>query len=356
MNAVHAEKLGSKVAALERGNRLRPVRVVLVGLGAMNSRALPLLLGKAAAVVGAFARSPKKVGRDIGSVAGLEHELGIEVSDDLADLLDRVRPDIAVMATASYLTEVEEQLATCARAGVNAITLAEEMLYPWRTAPQASKRLDDLARSNGVTLTGGGFQDAYLVHLVSVMLGSANRVDQVVGLSTFNVDDFGPEIARDQQVGKTAAEFGLWLREAERPPSFGGNVLDALAAISGLTVTEARRTTQPVFAETEMYCRALDLEIGPGQVIGFADTDVLHTVEGPVLKLGLSGRLFARGEEDVNDWQVLGDPELHLVNPAVDTRGTTCTQLVNRIPDVLAAPPGLVTIAELPPPRLQRAG
>jgi hypothetical protein len=329
------------------------IRGVLVGLGAMNSIALKRLLDREVEIVGAVARSREKVGKDVGVVAGLDRRLGVDVTDDLVGLLEVGRPDIAVIATASYLTEVEEQLASCARAGVNAITLAEEMLYPWRTAPEASRRLDDLARANGVTLTGGGFQDVYLVHLVSALLGSAHRVDQVVGLSTFDVDDFGPEIARDQQVGKTAAEFGLWLRETERPPSFGGNVLDALASMCRLTVTAAERTTQPIFAEGSMYCRALELDVAPGEVIGFADTDVLRTAEGPVLKLGLSGRLFRKGEKDVNDWRVLGDPALRLVNPEVDTQSTTCTQLVNRIPDVIDAAPGLVTIAELPPPRLR---
>ncbi len=329
------------------------IRGVLVGLGAMNSLALKRLLDRDVEIVGAVARSREKVGRDVGVVAGLDRRLGVDVTDDLAGLLEVGRPDIAVIATASYLSEVEEQLACCARAGVNAITLAEEMLYPWRTAPEASRRLDDLARANGVTLTGGGFQDAYLVHLVSALLGSAHRVDQVVGLSTFDVDDFGPEIARDQQVGKSAAEFGLWLRETERPPGFGGNVLDALASMCRLTVTDAERMTQPIFAEESMHCRALELDIAPGEVIGFADTDALRTAEGPVLKLGLSGRLFRKGEKDVNDWRVLGDPELRLVNPEVDTRSTTCTQLVNRIPDVIEAAPGLVTIAELPPPRLR---
>lgn len=319
----------------------------------MDPAALELLLERGVEVVGAAARSGEEVGGDAGDVAGLGRAPGMSVADDVELLLADAAPDVAVVATAGRLADVEEELAAAARAGVDAITLAEEMLYPWRTAPEASRRLDRLARENGVTLTGAGFPDVYLVHLVSALLGSADRVEQVVGLSTFDVDDFGPETARERQVGKTAAEFGLWLREAERPPSFGANVLDALAALSGLTVTEARRTTQPVFADVAMTCRALELEIAPGEVIGFADTDVLRTAEGPVLKLGLGGRLFRDGEQGVNEWRVVGEPELRLENPAVDTRRTAWTQLVNRIPDVIDAPPGLVTIAELPVPRLR---
>lgn len=331
---------------------MRKPRVVLFGLGTMNSIVLRLLAERGAEVVGAIARSPEKVGRDAGEVAGLA-PVGVEVEADAAAVLAASEPDVAVVATASYLSEVEDQLALCLAAGVDTITLAEEMLFPWRTAPAASERLDRLAKENGATLVGGGYQDVYLVHLVSVLLGSAHRVEAISGLSTFDVDDFGPEIARDQQVGKSAAEFGLWLREAERPPSFGGNVLDALADAAGLSVERTQRTTRPVFAEVAMRCESLDLEVPPGAVIGFADSDRAHTAEGPVLSIELSGRLYRKGESDVNEWRVAGEPSLHLRNPAVDTRLTTCTQLVNRIPDLLDAPPGLLAVTELPPPRLR---
>jgi 4-hydroxy-tetrahydrodipicolinate reductase len=111
--------------------------------------------------------------------------------------------------------------------------------------------------------------------------------------------------------------------------------------------------TRPVFAEVGMRCQSLDLEVPPGEVIGFSDRDTAVTAEGPVLSLELSGRLYRESESDVNEWRVAGEPSLHLLNPAVDTRLTTCTQLVNRIPDLLAAPPGLLTVAELPAPRLR---
>jgi hypothetical protein len=53
-------------------------------------------------------------------------------------------------------------------------------------------------------------------------------------------------------------------------------------------------------------------------------------------------------EGDINEWQIAGEPDLVLSNGTVPTQTTTCTQLVNRIPDVIAAPPGLVTVEKLP--------
>lgn len=81
-------------------------------------------------IVGAIARSPEKVGKDLGDLTGLGRELGVTVSDDAAAVFQQTRPDIAVIAVNSYLTDAVEQLRICAEHGVNAVTLSEEMLYP----------------------------------------------------------------------------------------------------------------------------------------------------------------------------------------------------------------------------------
>ena len=63
----------------------------------------------------------------------------------------------------------------------------------------------------------------------------------------------------------------------------------------------------------------------------------------------MTGRVYQPGETDINDWSITGEPDLRLSNPAVPTGVTTVTQFVNRIPDVINAPPGFVTCDQLPP-------
>jgi 4-hydroxy-tetrahydrodipicolinate reductase len=59
--------------------------------------------------------------------------------------------------------------------------------------------------------------------------------------------------------------------------------------------------------------------------------------------------VYGPGESDLNEWIVRGEPdELRLRNDHVPTRLATCTQVINRIPDVINAAPGFVTVAELP--------
>jgi hypothetical protein len=327
---------------------MRRIKAVVYGVGAMNSIATRMMLEKGVDIVGALARSPDKVGKDLGEVAGLEIETGVIVEDDPDRVLATRRADIAVIAVASYMSDMYEHLRRCAEHGVNAVTIAEEALYPWNTAPMQTAELDQLARANGVTITGTGHQDVYWVNLVSMMLGTAHRIETVTGRASWNVDDYGPEVAKDQQVDRTVEEFDAWLAEAARPPTFGRNTLGALVEDLGLTAAEVTSTTRPDIAEQVVTSKALGLIVQPGKVIGFTDVDTVRSHEGMTLTFEMTGRLYVEGEADVNDWTVTGEPSLRLVNPAVPTMMSTVCQLVNRIPDVINAPPGFITIEKLP--------
>ena len=330
---------------------MRRITAIVYGVGAMNSIATRLMLEKGVDIVGALARSPEKVGRDLGEVAGLGFSTGVIVEDDAERVLSTRAADIAVIAIASYMPDMYEHLHRCAQHGVNAITISEEALYPWNTSPMQSAELDALAKANGVTITGTGHQDVYWVNLVSMVMATSHRIETVTGKASWNVDDYGPEVAKDQRVDTTVEDFDTWLAEAVRPPSFGKNTLGALVSDLGVTVTEQSSMTRPEVASEPVASSALGLTVDTGRVIGFTDIDTVNTDQGITLTFEMTGRLYLEGEADINDWTITGEPELHLSNPAVPTGMTTVTQLVNRIPDVINAPPGFVTIEKLPRPR-----
>lgn len=327
---------------------MRRIKAVVYGVGSMGSVATRMMLEKGVDIVGALARSPEKVGRDLGEVAGLGFETGVTVEDDPDRVLSNRQADIAVIAVASYMSDMYEHLRRCAEHGVNAVTIAEEALYPWNSSPTATAELDRLARRHGVTLTGTGHQDVYWVNLVSMVLGTAHRIETVVGRASWNVDDFGPEVVKDQRVDTSVEDFNRWLAEADRPPRFGRNTLGALVDHLGLSVAAQETTTRPEVAKEPVQSKSLGVTVETGRVIGFTDIDTVRSHQGMTLTFEMTGRLYLEGEADINDWTVTGEPELRLVNPAVPTGVTTCTQLVNRIPDVINAPPGFITIEKLP--------
>ncbi|MDH6119702.1 dihydrodipicolinate reductase [Kitasatospora sp. GAS204B] len=330
---------------------MRRIRAVVYGAGSMGSIATRLMTDKGIEIVGAIARNPSKVGRDLGEFAGLGHRLNVPIEADAAHVLATSRPDVVLHATRSFLPEIQEQLALCVRNGANVVTLSEESLYPWYTSPIIAAELHTLAKQHGVTITGGGHQDAFWLGMVSTLMGAAHRIDSVYGKCTCNADDYGADIIQDNHVGETLEQFQKSISSESRPPTFGRNLLGVLAQASGLRPKEWKSEVSPVVADDDRPSQSIGVTFPKGTVVGFSDIDVLHTFEGITFTFEMSGYVYGSGESDVNKWVVRGEPDLYLDNTPVHGRTTTCTQWVNRIPDVINAPAGFVTLDQLPPLR-----
>lgn len=318
----------------------------------MGSIVARLLLEKGVDVVGAIARSPEKVGRDLGEVAGLGFTTGLPVADDAPSVLAATSPDIAVVCVASYLSVMRDHFALCLEHGVNVVTIEEESIYPWRTAPELASELDGIAKRNNVTIAASGAQDVYWMKLVSTLMGAAHRVDSVSGRCSWNADDYGPEVVRHVRVGETREAFERAVAEAGWPDFVVRNTLEALVADVGLTVARVETGVAPLLAEADTPSRSLGDTIPAGRVLGVVDSARIDTEEGPTFSFEMAGRVYRDGEADSNEWVVRGEPtELHLRNERVPTRLITCTSVVNRIPDVINAEPGFLTLDRLPQPR-----
>jgi 4-hydroxy-tetrahydrodipicolinate reductase len=325
------------------------MRAVVYGVGAMGSIITRLLVEKGATVVGAVGRSPSKVGRDLGEVVGLGFELGVKVDEDADAVMSRAAADVAVVAVSSYLETMFDHFRTCIEHGANVLTIEEESFFPWSTAPALAERLDRLAKRHEVTIMGSGAQDLYWMTLPCALMGAAHRVDSVHGRTTWNVDDYGPEVAQHVQAGCTLDEFNSHVAREGWPSFVVRNTVDALVADAGLTAAQVDTWVEPVVASIETPSRSLGREIAPGSLLGVTDTATITTREGPSFTFEQTGCVYPPGQADMNEWVVRGEPaELKLRNDNVPTRVATCTQLINRIPDVINAPPGFATVAELP--------
>ena len=328
-----------------------PIRAVIYGVGDMGILLTRLLLDKGVDIVGAVARSANKVGRDLGEVADLGRRLGVTITDDPAALVDDVRPDIAIMAVCSTLEAMAPHFRVCLSRGVDVLTLEEETFYPWCTSPMLAAELDALARSQNATLTASGAQDVYWSLGVSALMATAHRIDRVRGRSTWRADEFGPEVAGHLYIGDDpdeathAAEANGWGR------LLGRTTLEALAACAGLTPTGWESSVNPILAASDVYSHRLSRHFPRGGVIGMAEAVRVRTAEGVDLEFETAGFVHAPDETPANEWWIDGEPDLHVLNDNLPERMITCATAVNRVPDVLAARPGLVTVDRLPLPR-----
>lgn len=317
----------------------------------MGSIMARLMLEKGVEIVGAIAQSPQKVGRDLGTVAGLGFETGVVVESDAHRALEE-GADIAVVSVASYLSVMFDHFRICLEHGCNVVTIEEEAVYPWTTAPELAAELDRIGKEHRATLAASGAQDVFWMNLVGTLMGAAHRIDSVFGRCTWNADDYGPEVAQHVHIGETKAEFDRYLRDHGWPDFVSRATLEALIADVGLTPRAVRPSVAPVLAESPTRSRSLGRTIAPGLLLGVVDSVTIETEEGPAFTFEMAGRVYEESEFDVNEWIIRGEPsELRLFNDRVPTRLITCTSVVNRIPDVINAEPGLITLDRLPKPR-----
>lgn len=330
------------------------IRAVIYGVGAMGSLVTRLLVDRGASIVGAIGRSADKVGRDLGDVAGLDTAIGVPVEADAGAVLAR-GADIAVVCVGSYLDTMQRHFETCLSNQVNVITIEEETIFPWTTSPEQAGRLDRLAKDNGVTLAASGAQDVFWMNLVTTLLGASHTVEKVSGYCRWNVDDYGPEVATHLRVGQSRESFDRFVKDHGWPEFVARQTFEAMASRLGMTVRSITSDVEPVVAAEITRCSSLGVEIEQGQVIGTIDRTRLTTEDGPEFEFRMEGRVYGPGEQDRNLWQVSGEPDLQLSNDGVSYRFTTCSTLVNRIPDVIDAAPGLLSLDRFGPARYRHS-
>ena len=341
----------------------RKIKVVQYGTGKMSVYTMRYVYEKGAEIVGAIDTNPNVIGKDIGEIMGTENK-GVKVVslEEAENMMKETNPDIAIVTTMSLFSDVEESLMLCAKLGINAITTCEEAFYPMNSNPTATKKVDELAKQNGCTITGSGYQDIYWGQLISSIAGSTHKITKIKGSSSYNVEDYGIALAQAHGAGLTLEEFDKQVASVDRIsdeerqemidkgeylPSYMWNVNGWLCAKLGLTVKSQTQKTVPQTHNEDIASSTLQMTVKAGDATGMSAVVTTETEEGITIESECIGKVYSKDDFDKNEWTVIGEPDTTLVINRPSTVELTCASIVNRIPDVINSKPGYVPTEEM---------
>lgn len=328
-------------------------RVALCGLGSIGRAAARLLLDHRSGfeLVAAVTKEAGDVGRPLGELVGAQRASGPVVGDDLAQVLD-ARPDVVVYATGSFLKDTCDDILACARAGVDVVSPCEEFAFPYNRFPEQAQAIDAAARAGGATILGTGVNPGFIFDALLVAAsGAAWDATAIRGRRVVDVAGFGENIHLRLGIGYTAAQFA----SGHADGSIAGHVgfpesIELVCERLGLQLDgPVEETFEPMVAETPAPTRYG--EVPAGRTEGFVQR-ATGTVGGEpriLFELILHLRPEAEGLKAVDHFEIDGVHPVRLtLDPGMDAIPATSAVLVNSIPGVLAAGPGLRSVKDLP--------
>lgn len=345
------------------------IRVAQIGTGNVGAHALRHLITDARFdLVGVWVSSPAKAGKDAAELVGLDDSTGVATTTDLDEVL-AARPDCAVYTAMAdnRLPEALDDYRRLLAAGVNVVGSGPVFLqYPWQVLPdEIVAPIEEAAKSGDASLFVNGIDPGFANDLLPLALaGTCQGIEQIrcTEIVDYATYDSATVMFDVMGFGRPLDEIPILLQPGVLSLAWG-SVVRQLAAGLGIELDEI----------TEGYVREPapeGFDIAAGSIPKGSAAALRFEVRG--IRDGRAAVVLehvTRLREDLcPDWpqpaqaggsyrvEVTGEPSYTLDLRLSSSNGdhnhaglvATAARIVNAIPAVVAASPGIRTTLDLP--------
>lgn len=345
------------------------IKVAAIGTGNVGRHALTQLINDPQyELTAVWVSSEAKAGKDAGELCGLQVSTGITAATDL-DAVLATEPDCAVYTAMAdnRLPEALEDYRRILAAGVNVVGSSAVFLqYPWDVLPEEMvKPIEEATQSGQSSVFVNGIDPGFANDLLPLALaGSCQSIEQIRCMEIINYDTYDSATVMFDVMGfgKPLDDIPMLLQPGVLSLAWG-SVVRQLAAGLGIELDKV----------SETYVREPapeDFDIASGHIAKGTAAALRFEVQGiKDGKVAVVLEHVTRLRDDLHpDWpqpaqeggsyriEITGEPsyavDLCLSSPNGDHNHAglvaTAARVVNAIPAVVAAPPGIRTTLDLP--------
>ena len=325
---------------------MRNIRVMHFGLGPIGTAVARQIAARPGLkIVGGIDIDPAKVGRDLGDVVGLNRRFGLRVQDDTARALKAAKPQVVIHCTSSSIKAVMPELETILNSKSAVVSTTEELSYPGYTHVRHAKQIHAWAKKAKVAVLGTGVNPGFAMDALPIALTAVcQRVDRV--LVTRVQDARLRRLAFQQKIGA-----GLTTEQFQKKADDGSvghvGLTESIAMTAdtlGWTLDRISDEVRPKLGTVTISSEFLAVD--PGYVCGIIQDGVGYRMGEPVIRLHLEAYFGA--PETYDAVEIEGSPGLSMkIAGGIPGDVATSSIVVNSIPKVLAASPGLHTMRDV---------
>jgi len=350
-------------------------RVVVWSTGGIGSIAIRAIVARSNLdLVGVWVHSPDKNGRDAGELANGE-PIGLEATND-ADALIALKPDCVVYAASGPERDAlaVPDYVTLLNAGINVVTTSTTRLVNPQAYEPAEWRdqLLSAAKQGQASLYASGIEPGFAADYLPLVLSTqSSQIEKIHSYEMGLYDDYGvPDIMSDALGFGRPLSYEPWIGFPGAIAGEWQGQLRLVADALGVDIEEVRETFERAVTERTLEVAMGTVEAGTCgalrmQAIGVVDgreaiviehvTRLAHDV-APDWPRGigdLSYRVVITGQPDIDcslaatvrDRKEAG---IEGMTSGAGAMVATAMRVVNAVPYVVAAQPGLLSSVDLP--------
>lgn len=345
----------------------KSLRVVVWSTGGVGSNAIRAVVRRPdLELVGVWVHTAAKVGRDAGELAGVD-SIGIAATDDVAALI-ALGPDCVIYAASGPERgggAIPHYVALLS-AGINVVTTTStELVYPPAADEGLQTTLRKAARAGGASIYASGIFPGFASDDLAVHLTTLSRDIRSIRLIETSLNDHYPvaDVMMDGLGFGHDLDFEPMIALPGVIPMVWAGPIRLIAAGLGVELEEIRGRTDRQLTERDLSVAFGTIPAGTvgavrtiaSGIVGGREAIVVDHVirmardiapDWPTSDNDATYIVDIEGNPDVHCRLTLGPPEGHDAGEAAMV--ATAMRIVNAVPFVVAADPGLISSLDLP--------